>query len=70
MVVPPAEMQVAIPDVIPTVPTEGVELDHVPPAGVAVSVVVAPAQNAPAPAIPVGEATTVTVLVAKQPGIA
>jgi len=59
-VVPP-EMPPTIPELEPIVPTDGVELDHVPPAVGSVSVVVAPAHTVNVPAMGRGAGSITTV---------
>jgi len=60
IVVVPALMALTTPEVNPTVPTAGTELLQVPPAGVAVNVVVVPAQAVSVPEI-TGVGLTVTL---------
>jgi hypothetical protein len=60
-------MPVNAPVVLATVPTVVVLLLHVPPDGVAVSVVVIPEHSVGPPPIAPGRAFTVTVLVDEQP---
>jgi len=56
-------MPVTIPEVATTLPTEGIELLHVPPVDVVPSVVVCPSHTWRVPVTGAGVALTVTLLV-------
>lgn len=67
MVVVPTVIPPTTPVVAFTVPIEGLLLLHVPPAGVDVSVVVAPRHAMLIPVIAVGVGVTVTTAIELQP---
>ena len=66
MIAVPSAKPLTTPDV-PTVATDGVEDDHVPPVAEVDSVEVAPTQTVPAPIIAGGVVLTVTLNVLAQP---
>jgi hypothetical protein len=67
MVARPAVMPDTTPLILPTVATDVLLLNHVPPLVAELNVVVAPEHIASVPVIAAGEATTVTTAVTKQP---
>ena len=67
MFVVPAEIPPRTPLPMPIVPVAGVLLDHVPPVGVPVRLLVLPSHTCSEPLTPVGNALTSTTMVREQP---